>query len=254
MKQFSVVIADQSDVMKSNLQILLKKHTNFEALALAYHIEEVNDICHNLQADVLFLNHNICKSPEQLQSLKSKLPHYTQVIYIAECDQHAALAFELDMIDYLIAPLTEARFNKSIKKILRQLESIDYTPLRNMQTLIQELSSNKSNEHNIIVKDSGRIRIIEQNEVLWVGGAGNYVELHLKDEERPILHRETLATMEGQLKNYGFVRIHRSAIVKKKSIRELKPTDNGDYQVTLKNGKLLNLSRRYKESMSGILK
>jgi two-component system LytT family response regulator len=60
--------------------------------------------------------------------------------------------------------------------------------------------------------------------------------------------------MENKLSSFGFVRIHRSAIVKKQFISELKPTDNGDYLVTLRNGKSLNLSRRYKDSMAGILK
>ena len=77
--------------------------------------------------------------------------------------------------------------------------------------------------------------------------------MRLVDDERPLLHRETLNTMEKKLSAFGFIRIHRSAIVKKQSIRELKPTDNGDYLITLRNGKSLNLSRRYKESMVGIL-
>jgi len=59
--------------------------------------------------------------------------------------------------------------------------------------------------------------------------------------------------MLDKLTSHGFVRIHRSALVKKQRISELKTTDNGDYLVTLKNGALLNLSRRYKQSMSGIL-
>ena len=112
---------------------------------------------------------------------------------------------------------------------------------------------NNTYKEPVIVKDSGRIRIIDTDDILWIGGAGNYVELHLQNEERPILHRETLASMQEKLTYSGFIRIHRSAIVKKQYISELKPTENGDYLVTLKNGTTLNLSRRYKQSMSGIL-
>ncbi len=254
MKRFSVVIADKSDTTKSNIQALLDNYQQFEAIALAYNIKEINDICHNLQADVLFLNENTYDDRDLLTELVAKLPSYTHIIYLSSDERNAATAFDHGFIDYLITPFDADRFHKSLFKVLKHLEHNSHEPLRDMQSMLSQLAVANDKEEIIVVKDSGRIRIIDRDEIVWIGGAGNYVELHLTDETRPMLHRETLSTMEKLLKENGFIRIHRSALVKKREIRELKPTENGDYLVTLRNGASLNLSRRYKESMSGILK
>ena len=69
-------------------------------------------------------------------------------------------------------------------------------------------------------------------------GAGNYAEVHLFDD-KPLLHRETLTSLEKQLDPNVFVRIHRSTIVRRSSVTELRPNENGDYSVILKSGEQL---------------
>ena len=126
-------------------------------------------------------------------------------------------------------------------------------PASVVKELLENAIDAKATNIQLFVKDAGKIKIIDCNDIIWIGGAGNYVELYLKNEDRPVLHRETLSAMENKLTNLGFIRIHRSILVRKKYISELKPTDSGDYQVTLRNGHQLNLSRRYKSAMTGII-
>ncbi|WP_042153281.1 MULTISPECIES: LytTR family DNA-binding domain-containing protein [unclassified Pseudoalteromonas] len=252
MKRFSVVIADSCEAVRRNIQQHLKIRDDFDPIALAFNADEARDICLNLEADVLFINPDITIDLDNL-NIVEQLPACTQVIYLSNSDIQAIDAFELDVTDYLITPVTPIRFQKCINKLLKRLDNSETTPLIDVQSMLQQLQLNTVYKEPVIVKDSGRIRIVDTDDILWIGGAGNYVELHLLNEDRPILHRETLASMQEKLTSSGFVRIHRSAIVKKQSISELKPTDNGDYLVTLKNGATLNLSRRYKQSMSGIL-
>ncbi|WP_262975378.1 LytTR family DNA-binding domain-containing protein [Pseudoalteromonas piscicida] len=90
-------------------------------------------------------------------------------------------------------------------------------------------------------------------DLAWVGGAGNYVELHMINRHRSILHRETMSSMEKSLKAFGFSRIHKSSLVNLNAISELKTRDNGDYDVILENGDSLHLSRRYKQNLSSLL-
>ncbi|MBU2967852.1 LytTR family DNA-binding domain-containing protein [Pseudoalteromonas sp. C2R02] len=252
MKNFSVVIADSCEAVRRNIQQHLKIHDYFDPIALAFNADEARDICINLEADVLFINPDITIDFDNL-NIVEQLPACTHVIYLSNSDIQAIDAFELDVTDYLITPVTPIRFQKCINKLLKRLDNTDTTPLIDMQNILNQMQFNNTYKEPVIVKDSGRIRIIDTDDILWIGGAGNYVELHLQNEERPILHRETLASMQEKLTYSGFIRIHRSAIVKKQCISELKPTENGDYLVTLKNGATLNLSRRYKQSMSGIL-
>lgn len=105
----------------------------------------------------------------------------------------------------------------------------------------------------LIVKDSGHIHVIKVEDLAWVGGAGNYVELHMINRQRSILHRDTMSSMEKSLKTFGFSRIHKSSLVNLNAISELKTRDNGDYDVILENGDSLHLSRRYKQNLSSLL-
>lgn len=116
-----------------------------------------------------------------------------------------------------------------------------------------ELQSHFVPEQRLIVKDSGHIHVIKVEDLAWVGGAGNYVELHMINRERSILHRDTMSSMEKSLKTFGFSRIHKSSLVNLNAISELKTRDNGDYDVILENGDSLHLSRRYKQNLSSLL-
>lgn len=250
MKKFSLVIADEKESNKSVLKALLKDYPNFEAIALAFDWREAISIAQTMQADVLFINNNLLPSSESLESLAKECPEFTQIVYLGDSDAQAIYAFEYDFADYLLFPCNTERFDKCIQKLNNRLNAQPHLPLNNIQSLIEQLNDQ---EQTLVVKDSGRIKLIECSDIIWIGGAGNYVELYLVNEERPVLHRETLSAMEHKLSNAGFIRIHRSILVRKKCISELKPTESGDYQVTLRNGHQLSLSRRYKSAMTGII-
>ena len=250
MKKFSLVIADQKESNKSILKALLKDYSNFEAIALAFDWQEAISISQTMQADVLFINNNLLPNSNALETLKAECPEFTQIVYLGDSEAQAIFAFEYDFADFILFPCDTTRFEKCIQKLTNRLSHQPKLPLNNIQSLIEQLHEQ---EKTLIVKDAGKIKIIDCNDIIWIGGAGNYVELYLKNEDRPVLHRETLSAMENKLTNLGFIRIHRSILVRKKYISELKPTDSGDYQVTLRNGHQLNLSRRYKSAMTGII-
>lgn len=227
MKKFSVVIAESSESIRRKIQELLKSHPRFEALTLAFDFQEAKDICDSMQADVLFISDKMLR---QSALTNTNLPFHTLMVCMSESTDYAAQAFEHDAVDYLVHPMNPERFNKCISKLSARLGAFNLEPLQQMQSLIKtmQLAPQAKKVDPLIIKESGRIRIVEHDSIMWVGGAGNYVELHLVDEERPILYRETLTEMEKKLADFGFIRIHRSIIVKKHYISELKPIFKSD--------------------------
>ena len=103
----------------------------------------------------------------------------------------------------------------------------------------------------LVVRDPGRIRLIDVKHVNYITGAGNYVELHLVDG-KTVLHRETMTALEQQLDPDVFIRIHRSSIVRRSFVTELRPNDKGDYTVILESGDLLTLSRRNRDKIEAL--
>lgn len=78
----------------------------------------------------------------------------------------------------------------------------------------------------------------------WVAAAGNYVEIH--GEGGTLVHRASLTEAERRLMNHGFVRIHRSILVRRDRIARIRPAD-----VILHDGTSLKTGKRYRVALGG---
>ena len=97
------------------------------------------------------------------------------------------------------------------------------------------------------VRDGARRVFVPIRELLWVEAAGNYVELHRP--AGPLLHRAPLQEIETRLAPSGFVRIHRSRLVRRAAIAAIETNPSGDFAVTLTGGQVLAGSRRYRAAL-----
>lgn len=99
----------------------------------------------------------------------------------------------------------------------------------------------------IEVRDGARTRFLRPDEIDWIAAAGNYVELH--GPFGMLMTRRTLAEMEAELGAAGFVRIHRSRLVRRAAIVAIETRQSGDFELTLRGGASLGGSRRYRASL-----
>jgi hypothetical protein len=105
--------------------------------------------------------------------------------------------------------------------------------------------------HPVWLRDGlTRIRV-EPSDILWVGSAGNYVEYSLADG-RSHLVRGTLAAEEARLARFNIARVHRTRLVNLARVNGLRPSLNGDFELTLDTGKIVPGSRRYRDAVASI--
>jgi hypothetical protein len=97
------------------------------------------------------------------------------------------------------------------------------------------------------VRDGARRHFVPLTEVVWVEAAGNYVELHRGGAG--LLHRASLSEMERRLQSAGFVRIHRSRLVRREAVAAVESKPTGDFVVRLRDGRELAGSRRYRRPL-----
>jgi hypothetical protein len=97
------------------------------------------------------------------------------------------------------------------------------------------------------VRDGARRHFVPVNDVVWVEAAGNYVELHRGGAG--LLHRASLSEMERRLRTAGFVRIHRSRLVRREAVAAVESKATGDFVVRLRDGRELAGSRRYRRPL-----
>ena len=97
----------------------------------------------------------------------------------------------------------------------------------------------------LLVKKLGKEFIVRVAHIDWLESSGNYVNLHIGERIYPL--RATLTQLSEQLEQQGFCRIHRSHAIRLDTVESITPLPSGDSEVKLTTGKVLNLSRRYKE-------
>ena len=103
----------------------------------------------------------------------------------------------------------------------------------------------------IVVKSRDATRLIMTQDIDWIEAAGVYVTVHAGGEE--YLYRASLASVAARLDPFRFVRIHRSSIVNLKSVAFMERRSHGEFQVMLKDGAQLMLSRTYRAEVEAML-
>lgn len=108
-----------------------------------------------------------------------------------------------------------------------------------------EVSDSTTIPEHFLVKKLDKEFLVKVSEIEWLESAGNYVNLHSNGRIYPL--RTTLSQLTKRLTSVGFSRIHRSFGINHHAIDNIAYLPSGDGEITLKSGKKLALSRRYKD-------
>jgi two-component system LytT family response regulator len=169
-------------------------------------------------------------------------------IFVTAYDQHAIRAFEANALDYLLKPFSDERYEAAMARVKSRL---DERSLRDFgQRMLQMVSKVPAQERRLdrlVVKSGGTTRFLRVVDIDWIEAAGVYVNLHAGGKE--LLYRATLNDLVEKLDPMRFVRVHRSAIVNIESILHLEPISHGEFEVVLKNGSRLRISRTYRAQL-----
>lgn len=240
--KLSCLIVDDEPLARAGIRHLLSLQQQFEIAAEADNGTDALRLAELHQPDIIFLDIQM-PGLDGLNVFK-QLANKPAVIFCSAYAEHAVTAFDLSAVDYLLKPFSAERFQqalfKACNKIIHKLSRPETAAARPVTGYAERLT----------IRDPGRLRIIEVNDISWIESAGNYVGIHVYDQQKSYLLRDTMAAIESKLDPGIFARIHRSSIVRKSDIIELRPGDKGDAEVVLKCGTLLTLSRRHRSALA----
>jgi two-component system LytT family response regulator len=151
------------------------------------------------------------------------------VVFVTAHAQHAAEAFDLEAVDYLTKPFEDARFDRALDKLRRGL------------------GSSAPRMARLPVDMGGRVRLVDLEAIECIESSDKHVVVHTPRES--MAGRSSLAALEARLDPGAFARVHRRFIVRIAAIAELGRAFHGDWLVTLKSGRQLMLSRRYRDRL-----
>jgi DNA-binding LytR/AlgR family response regulator len=178
--------------------------------------------------DLIFLDIRL-KKLSGIQFLES-LQNKPKVIITSAYDEYALKGYELDVAEYLLKPFTFERFLKSVEKVYNQLNG---------------LKNNITNNY-IFVKTEYRIEKVVLNEILYIQGMKDYLQIHTID--RKIMTLQTFKNLLEILPVIDFQRVHNSYII---AISKIENIERNRIRI----GKdLIPISDSYKDKFYEILK
>ena len=145
-------------------------------------------------------------------------------IFVTAYDEFAVRAFEAQALDYLVKPLSEARFRATIARVRERLRGLGASGRIAFRTGTGEL-------------------LLDQSAIDWIEAQDDYAAIHAGTQRYRI--REPLSALATRLDTAHFARIHRSAIVRLDRVRELRTGPaRSETVVVLRDGTRLPVSRR----------
>lgn len=240
------LIVDDEPLARRGVSLRLRKFVDIEIVGECGDglsaVEKILD----LSPDIVFLDVQMpgMDGFEVLRALpKDNLP---AVIFLTAYEQHALKAFEVHALDYLLKPVDDQRFAAAVDRARKLADSASKT--RMAERILQMLGGDSEKYiSRFTVRTGSRIQIVLADDVDWIGSAGDYAELHVRG--RSHLLRETMNSLEQKLDPAKFLRIHRSRIIRKACIVELRGIENREYVVKLSDGSEHRSSRTYADRL-----
>ncbi|HJS35675.1 MAG TPA: LytTR family transcriptional regulator DNA-binding domain-containing protein [Pseudoxanthomonas sp.] len=165
-------------------------------------------------------------------------------VFVTAYEQFAVRAFEANAVDYLVKPFSRDRFADTLRRAKQRLATARGADADATARIMQALASLQQRDaylERIPVREDERVVLVDVDEIVWIKASGNTVRLHLADRVHEL--RETMAALATRLDPRRFARVHRSAIINIRRVKDIHPWFNGYHVVTMDTGQQLRMSR-----------
>jgi len=224
MNKTRCLIVDDEPLARQLLQGHVQQMDTLELVGECSNAIKASELLRTTEVDLLFLD---IKMPQitGIDFLKM-LRNPPSVIFTTAYREYALEGFELDVIDYLLKPVTFDRFFKGIEKYHLRMSP--------KETGSKILSPQE--EAFIYIKTGGKYHKLDTNDILFIESIRDYIVVHRAGQEK-LSAKYKIGDLEEDLKGKKFLRIHRSFIVnlKKISAFTLQEVELGAVQLPIGN-------------------
>ena len=191
------IIVDDNKIARMAMKQLVSQAANLELVAECTDAMEAYNYLNSTQIDLLLLDIEMpgMTGLELTKHLGNKKP---LIVFTTAKTDYAVEAFELNVVDYLVKPVTPARFLQAIERANEAVGSNK-----------EEVKVEKKDF--IFIKDNGALKKINIDDILFLEAMGDYVKVHTPQKFH-VVH-STLKAIEEKLPDDKFARVHRSYIV-----------------------------------------
>jgi len=231
MSVLKAVIVEDSRLARNELKELIKAHKEIEIVGEAENVDEGYKLITETHPDLLFLDINMPeKDGFELLEMLDEVPI---TIFTTAFDEYAIKSFEYNAFDYLLKPINQKRFSKSIEKMLEG---------------IKEATGEEKNENalsinkQIFIKDGEKCWLVKIQDISLFEIVGNYTRVFF-EENKPMIYK-SLAQIEEKLPKDVFFRANRQQIININHVKKVVSWFNGKLKIEMQSGVEVEISRR----------
>lgn len=229
MSTYKTIIVDDERLAREEVKRALQNFPEFKIVGEAANVDTAIAIIEKEQPDIIFLDIHM---PEKSGfDLLEELTTVPEVVFTTAYDQYAVKAFELNALDYLVKPLREERFAKTIEKVKVELAKKEV-----LKTDVLPM------HRKIFIKDGEKCHFIPLSEIHLIESLDNYARLYFGNQKAMI--KRSLNLLEEKLDSTVFFRTNRSQIINTHYIKEIHPHFNNKLHITLTTGEKIEVSSR----------
>jgi two-component system LytT family response regulator len=235
--KWGVLLADDEPAARRGVRQLLAAFPEFVVVGECRDGREVLAALDTLSPDVLFLD---IQMPEMdgFEVIRRRTPErMPAVVFLTAYDQFAIRAFEAEAHDYLVKPVSEARFAATIRRLMKRLGAGD--------------GAGPSRDPGIVVTTARGTIVLRLREIDWMEAADNYARVWVGG--RSYLLRESLGELERRVGAHGFARAHRQALVRIAGVRALR-AEAHELVAVLACGAKVPVSRRRRAAFAAAVR
>ncbi|TDY63805.1 LytR/AlgR family response regulator transcription factor [Algibacter lectus] len=228
--KITCVIVDDEPMALNLVETYVQKTPFLELKQKCSSAIEAMEFIKEQPVDLLFLD---IQMPDLTGIEFSKmLPKETRVVFTTAFDQYALEGFKVEALDYLLKPFDYAEFLAAANKANHYFSLLKGT-LQNEVSEVKEF---------LFVKSEYKQLRIKLSDVLYFEGLKDYIKIWLKDNPKPILTLMSLKSLQEELPESQFLRVHRSFIVSLKNIEVIERS-----QIIINNQRI-TVSEQYKSA------
>lgn len=232
---YKVLIADDEAPARAVLREMIAARPHLSLVGEAANGLEAVELAQERGPDLLFLDVEMPRLDgfEVLELLDRSVG----VVFTTAYDQYALRAFEVNAVDYLLKPFTEARFAQALERAERRLGAQRRVSASALAAAARPAGRFAA---RLVIKDGARIELLPVGDLDYARAQGDYVELF--SGTRSWLKEQTLQDLEAALDPTRFVRVHRSYLIQGDRLAQVVPISKDSKVAMLTTGARIPIS------------
>ncbi|MBX3163984.1 MAG: response regulator transcription factor [Bacteroidetes bacterium] len=227
MKKINCIIVDDEPLALGLVESYVTKTPFLELKAKCLNALEALKIIAQEKIDLIFLD---VQMPDMSGiELSRSLSPNTKVIFTTAFKDYAFEGFKVDAVDYLLKPFNYSEFLKAANKAAERIN------------IGEEKTKASQHDRFIFVRSDYKQIKINLNDIFYIEGLKDYVKIWVNTQAKPILTLMSLKTLEQELPEEQFMRVHRSFIV---ALNKISTVERNQIVI---NNERITVAEQYKE-------